>query len=96
VARRLTAVLALAAAAATLAGGGAAARAGPSGWRSIVIGRSVEGRPIVAFEGGAPESPHRTLVVGCVHGDERAGIAVAERLLRTRPPAGSTSGSSRT
>jgi protein MpaA len=88
VARRLAAVPALAAAAATLAGGVPPARAAASGWRSVVIGRSVEGRPIVAFEAGAPDGRQRTLVVGCVHGDEYAGIAVADRLVDRPPPAG--------
>jgi murein peptide amidase A len=48
-------------------------------------GRSVEGRPIVAYELGDPASARKVLVVGCVHGDECAGIAVVERLRRLGP-----------
>ena len=48
----------------------------------IVLGRSVDGRPIVAFEVGERGAGRRELVVGCIHGDERAGIAIARRLER--------------
>jgi protein MpaA len=47
------------------------------------IGRSVDGRPIRAVErgtrGGTP-----VLVIGVIHGDEQAGVAILERLA-TRP-----------
>ncbi|MGZ4356482.1 MAG: M14 family zinc carboxypeptidase, partial [Gaiellaceae bacterium] len=60
-------------------------RAAPrSGSRSGLIGRSWQGRPIRAVEVGAPGRP-RVLVVGCVHGDEPAGIAVARALERVSP-----------
>ena len=52
----------------------------PAGARRIVIGRSVRGRPILAIERGDPRGRHRILVVGCIHGDEPAGIAVARQL----------------
>ena len=45
-----------------------------------VLGRSLLGRPVAIFERGDPNAPHRILVVGCVHGSESAGIAVANRL----------------
>lgn len=48
--------------------------------QSTVAGASVRGRPIRLFERGDPDAPHRILVVGCIHGDEPAGIAIAERL----------------
>jgi len=51
----------------------------------FVLGRSVEGRPIVAFEMGEPGAARRELVVGCIHGDETAGIAIARRLERASP-----------
>jgi len=52
-----------------------------------LIGRSVQGRPIYAFErgqgGGRP-----VLVVGCIDGDELAGIAIVDRLKQLPLPAG--------
>jgi protein MpaA len=48
--------------------------------RSVVLGHSLQGRPIRAFEVGDPASPRRVLVVGCVHGNEPAGIAIADAL----------------
>lgn len=59
----------------------------PTVRRSVVIGRSVDGRPIVAVELGDPDSA-TTLVVGCIHGNERAGIPVADALVATPVPAG--------
>jgi protein MpaA len=50
--------------------------------RSVVLGHSVQGRPIRAFEVGDPASPLRVLVVGCIHGNEPAGIAIADALAR--------------
>jgi protein MpaA len=51
----------------------------------VRLGRSAEGRPIRAVEVGNPRAATRVLVVGCVHGDEPAGIAVAKALERSRP-----------
>ncbi len=53
----------------------------PNRTRSFVLGRSVEGRPIRAFELGDPHSPRKLLVVGCIHGDECAGTAATLALL---------------
>ena len=53
--------------------------------RTVLIGLSVEGRPIRAVEMGDPDSP-AALVVGCIHGNEQAGIAVTEKLLRAPTP----------
>jgi murein peptide amidase A len=53
--------------------------------RQVVLGRSIEGRPIVAFEVGDPGAARRELVVGCIHGNETAGIAIAHRLERASP-----------
>jgi protein MpaA len=64
----------------------AAASGDPSGRRSITLGRSVDGRPIVAVETGDLDAPRRTLVVGCIHGNETAGIAIAELLAQSPPP----------
>jgi protein MpaA len=49
----------------------------------VVLGRSEDGRPIVAVRVGNPDGP-RVLVVGCIHGNETAGIAVARALERVR------------
>ena len=56
--------------------------------RSVVLGHSVQGRPIRAFEVGDPASQRRILVVGCIHGNEPAGIAIANALARGRAAAG--------
>jgi murein endopeptidase len=53
--------------------------------RRIWSGRSARGRPIRALELGFPGRP-RVLVVGCIHGDERAGIAIIRRLEAAPPP----------
>ena len=49
----------------------------------VVVGHSVRGRVIVAYERGDPSAPV-TLVVGVIHGSEPAGLAVIRRL-RTMP-----------
>jgi protein MpaA len=53
---------------------------------SAVIGQSVRGRAIRLVESGNPASKHTLLVVGCIHGTERAGVAVTRRLIAARPP----------
>jgi murein peptide amidase A len=65
---------------------GTAKRPDPVGSRSILLGRSVDGRAIAAVETGDFDSPNRTLVVGCIHGNECAGIAIVTRLAHTAPP----------
>jgi murein peptide amidase A len=52
--------------------------------RRVLLGRSVEGRRIEAIRVG-DRSGTRVLVVGCVHGDEPAGIRVARFLERLSP-----------
>ncbi|HEX4564551.1 MAG TPA: M14 family zinc carboxypeptidase [Solirubrobacteraceae bacterium] len=54
-----------------------------------MIGRSVEGHAILARVVGAPAASRRILVVGCVHGNERAGEAITRRLRSVTPPSGS-------
>lgn len=80
---------------ALVAGGGhlsaaassAAATAGlamPSaGSTPFSLGRSEGGRSIPALRAGDPRGP-RVLVVGCIHGNECAGLAVAAALARVR------------
>jgi protein MpaA len=52
--------------------------------RTIQLGRSWQGRPIRAIEVGN-RSGIRVLVVGCIHGNETAGISVARALARLHP-----------
>jgi protein MpaA len=52
------------------------------------LGRSVEGRRLVALERGDPAAPRKVLVVGAIHGNETAGIAVVRRLQQLPVPAG--------
>ena len=49
-----------------------------------MLGRSWQGRPIEVVHVGDPRAERRVLVVGCIHGDECAGLAVTRRLLRAR------------
>jgi protein MpaA len=57
---------------------------GTASARTVLLGRSVQGRPIRAVEVGNP-SGTRVLVVGCIHGNETAGIEVADALERLAP-----------
>jgi protein MpaA len=65
-----------------------ASAASSTGARKVVLGRSVEGRPVVAYELGVPASPRKVLVVGCIHGNECAGVAIVDQLRRLGPLAG--------
>jgi protein MpaA len=55
---------------------------------TILAGHSVQGTPIQAVRTGAADAPRIVLVVGDIHGNERAGRAVVRRLRATAPPAG--------
>jgi murein peptide amidase A len=62
-------------------------------WRAaaasrLVIGTSVQGRPIVAVRRGAATAASVLLLVGQMHGSEPGGMAVAARLAQLRPPPG--------
>jgi murein peptide amidase A len=63
------------------------ARSGPVR-RSLLLGYSIEHRPIRVQELGDPATTRRVLIVGCIHGDERAGISVARRLDAMAVPPG--------
>src|SRR5258708_1495277 len=52
-----------------------------------LIGHSRHGRAIYAYEPGSPTG-EKVLVVGCIDGNEPAGIAIAQQLLILPPPAG--------
>jgi protein MpaA len=66
--------------------GSALGRSDPLGERRVMLGRSVDGHPITAIEVGDFDASRRTLVVGCIHGNEPAGIAVALRLASAPAP----------
>lgn len=51
---------------------------------TALLGRSWEGRPIHVARVGDPDAARRVLVVGCIHGNECAGLAVTRQLLRAR------------
>ena len=55
---------------------------------AILAGHSVQGTPVQAVRTGAADAPRTVLVVGDVHGNERAGRSVIGVLRRTAPPAG--------
>jgi protein MpaA len=52
---------------------------------SEMVGRSVRGKPIIATRYGDATSDRVVLVVGVIHGDERAGLRVVRALRRTAP-----------
>jgi protein MpaA len=62
--------------------------ASPPAARRVLLGHSALGRSIFAFELGDPSSRTTMLVVGCIHGDECAGIAIARSLISAPPPRG--------
>jgi len=53
---------------------------------ALVFGHSAQDRPLRAERVG--DGPVKVLVVGSIHGNETAGLAVLEQLRRTRPPDG--------
>ncbi|MEO9174022.1 MAG: DUF2817 domain-containing protein [Gaiellales bacterium] len=53
----------------------------------IASGRSLRGRPIMAFHVGSTTT-RPVLVFGAIHGNEPAGIAIADALLDAHMPAG--------
>jgi protein MpaA len=65
-----------------------AAPSAPEAAAAQLIGRSVQGRPIVAAVRGPRLEEDRLLVVGSIHGDEPAGVRVIQRLAAAAPPRG--------
>lgn len=61
---------------------------GPQVRRRVVFGRSVLGVPLVADVHGDAAAAHRLLVVGCIHGDESAGLTIARAVDAEPAPAG--------
>jgi len=76
--------LALAALVAIAVVGSVPAFAAPTIEERELLGHSVEGRPIRVVHRGDPDEI-RVLVVGCIHGDECAGVRIARRLRTGRP-----------
>jgi len=65
-----------------------AVAAGPAAAaRTIDLGDSVQGRDIVAVEVAGAHARAAVLVVGCIHGNEPAGIAIVRALERAHPKA---------
>ena len=58
---------------------------GGAAQHASVLGRSVEHRPITAVEIRAPDPRAAVLAVGCIHGNELAGIATARALRHAGP-----------
>jgi protein MpaA len=56
--------------------------------KRVVVGASAQGRPIVAWSFGPPSAKRKVLVVGCIHGNECAGLAITSALRKTRFPKG--------
>ncbi len=84
---RLLALAAVAVALGALVAFAIDAQASRSRLTRQLIGHSVQGRAIYAYELGDPFGS-TVLVVGSIHGNEVAGTAVARRLLRMQPPEG--------
>jgi len=53
----------------------------------VQIGTSVQGRPIMAIHRWTPGATRKVLVIGNMHGDERAGMRVVARLKTATLPA---------
>ena len=63
----------------------AAARNAPT---RLVLGHSVQGRPIIAWEFGRASARRKILMVGCIHGNECSGLAITSALRRQPVPSG--------
>jgi protein MpaA len=55
---------------------------------TVKLGTSVGGRPITAMALGDSRAPVAMLIVGCIHGNETAGIAIVRSLASASPPPG--------
>jgi protein MpaA len=63
-----------------------AATAASSVRRAMTIGYSVEHRRITAVFVGNPHAARTVMVFGCIHGNEQAGIGIAQRLAAHTSP----------
>jgi murein peptide amidase A len=66
----------------------AAAGPAPAATRHETLGTSVQGRAIQAIETGDPDGSLKVVIVGCIHGNEPAGIGIADDLTALRPAPG--------
>jgi protein MpaA len=53
-----------------------------------VIGHSIQGRPIISIRDGAADPAVKVLVIGAIHGNERAGMKIARLLIALGAPRG--------
>jgi protein MpaA len=58
----------------------------PARAQRVVIGKSVDGRPIVAWTVGSNQAHRKVLVVGVIHGTELAGLAITSAVRKVRVP----------
>jgi murein peptide amidase A len=64
------------------------AHAPAAGARTVVIGHSLRGRAIVARVLGPDSAARKILLVGCIHGNECAGLSILSALAHSRPAPG--------
>src|SRR5690242_2437111 len=62
--------------------------AGAAVARTVVIGHSIRGRAITAIVRGPEDARRKILVVGCIHGNECAGLRITSALARSKPAKG--------
>ena len=78
----IAAGLALAAVAAGLAGQAAADQTAGRTTQHVLVGHSVQKRAITAMQIGDPAGTRVALIVGVIHGDERAGLRILDAIKR--------------
>jgi protein MpaA len=71
-----------------LAAAAALTGASPAIARIVVIGHSVRGRPIIAQVLGPDSAARKILIVGCIHGNECAGVRIVSAFAREPPAPG--------
>ncbi|MGI9184329.1 MAG: M14 family zinc carboxypeptidase [Solirubrobacteraceae bacterium] len=62
--------------------------AGSAGARTVLVGRSVQGRAITARVIGPDHARRKVLLVGCIHGNECAGLRIISAVARARAHSG--------
>ena len=85
---RLGILVVTAAVVAAVGAAGAVAASAAVGEERVVIGTSVNGREIVAVHRSTGGATRSLVVIGSMHGDERAGMRVTRRLRDARLPDG--------
>lgn len=79
---RVAAAVTLAALAAGIASAASADPTANQATEQVLIGRSVEKRPITAVQVGDPAGTRVALMVGVIHGDERTGLRIVDAIKR--------------